>query len=113
MRYHVLAQRPEPVDSATEHTTQRMARVPTEKQYLLEERRAIVFERLAKGYSQADVARMLGVDKSVVSRIVAETDAGLARYLSEVTSNEQSNGRGNAQDAGVGFGDVGGDRPGL
>ena len=85
-----------------------MARVPADKLYILEERAKIVFERLARGYSQADVARMLGVHESVVSRIVSETDRGFANLVSSINTEHTQHGQGNGGGAGEGAGDDGG-----
>lgn len=49
-----------------------MARIEKSKQYILDERKLIIFERLAKGFSESDVARMVNVDQSIISRTFTE-----------------------------------------
>lgn len=41
-----------------------------DKQYILEERKIIIFERLNAGFTRSDIARMLNVDKSIITVIL-------------------------------------------
>ena len=50
-----------------------MARPKHDKLYVLNERKLIIFERLSKGFSQSDVARMLNVHKSVITTIMKQS----------------------------------------
>lgn len=43
-----------------------------DKEYILKERKIIIFERLQAGFTRADIARMLSVDKSVITKIINE-----------------------------------------
>lgn len=46
------------------------SKLKKEKQYIIRERNIIVFERFSKGFSKVDIARMIGVNKSVITNIM-------------------------------------------
>jgi hypothetical protein len=64
-----------------------MQQMSTKMQQQLEWRRNQVFELSSKGHSQAEIARMLQLDKSIISRDVAylrqQSKANIRKYIDE------------------------------
>lgn len=52
-----------------------------DKGYIMEERMVIIFERLHKGFDKADIARMLNVDKSVITRAIQDNVVAYRKWI--------------------------------
>jgi hypothetical protein len=69
-----------------------MQQMTTKMQQQLEWRRTLVFELSSKGHSQAEIARMLQLDKSIISRDVAylrqQSKANIRKYIDEILPEE-------------------------
>jgi DNA-binding NarL/FixJ family response regulator len=66
---------------ANKITVDNQGRVAKDKVYILEERILIIFERLHKGFDKADIARMLNVDKSVITRTIQNNYVAYKKWV--------------------------------
>jgi DNA-binding NarL/FixJ family response regulator len=66
---------------ANKITVDNQGRVAKDKVYILEERILIIFERLHKGFDKADIARMLNVDKSVITRTIQNNYVSYKKWV--------------------------------
>jgi hypothetical protein len=66
---------------ANKPTGDKLGRVKKDKEYIIKERLLVIFERLHAGFDKADIARMLNVDKSVITRTIQDNYVAYKKWI--------------------------------